>query len=185
MTVLSIKRDFGDNISIVRMVTNDPIEIIGMTGYIASQRENISIANNGDFTWQIGDSVLIQDENSANTLWNIFGDFNSVIPSPIVYNTLNNIVAHAGGGQTDASQLNAGTNQVTIVATLNDSVKLPDNVLGQPVIVLNLGANALQVFPFLGDSINALSVNSPITVSSGSTAMFVGSDITRWAAISS
>jgi hypothetical protein len=165
------------------MITNDTVETIGLTGYILANEPSITVANNGPFTWQVGDAVLIQDVNGFNTLWNIFPDFNSVVPISSLNPVLNNIVAHAGGGQTNATQLNTGFNTVVTVATAADSVVLPANVLTQTCIVLNIGANSVNVFPSVGDSINSLATNTAIAVPAGTCAAFYGCQATKWGAI--
>jgi hypothetical protein len=64
------------------------------------------------------------------------------------------ITAFAGGGQTNATLLAAQTNRITTVATAADSVKLPVSAAGLEIIVINSGANAMQVFGSGTDTIN-------------------------------
>lgn len=67
------------------------------------------------------------------------------------------LTALAGGGQTGATQLNFGFNQVTVVATAADSVQLPPCVQGAAVYVTNDdGADAMTVYGKAGrtDTIN-------------------------------
>lgn len=56
------------------------------------------------------------------------------------------ITAAAGGGQGAATQLTAEINRITTVATAADSVKLPPSAVGLDLMVINHGANAMQVF---------------------------------------
>lgn len=87
------------------------------------------------------------------------------------------ITAHAGGGQSSAYALTAGLNQITTVASANDSVVLPSATNGLVVVVVNAGANSANVFPASGDKINALSANTAFAVANGKTAIFfVGVD---------
>jgi len=65
-----------------------------------------------------------------------------------------NITAKAGGGQTNATQLVAQNNRVTTVATAGDSVRLPPAVAGLDMIVINHGANPMQVYGSGTDTIN-------------------------------
>lgn len=69
------------------------------------------------------------------------------------------IVAHAGGGQADAVQLNAATNVVATVANANDSVKLPIGFPGLKVLIINQNANAVGVYGY----------NSTDTINGGAT----------------
>lgn len=84
------------------------------------------------------------------------------------------ITAFAGGGQTSAYQLTYGLNQVTTVATGNDSVKLPICVGGKVVIVVNAdSADSLNVFGQTGETINALSPNAAFAVAANKVAIFI------------
>lgn len=57
-----------------------------------------------------------------------------------------NITAHAGGGQVAAFPLTSQTSRITIVATAGDSVLLPPSTPGLELLVINHGANAMQVY---------------------------------------
>ena len=57
-----------------------------------------------------------------------------------------NLTATAGGGQSAALQLTTQTSRITTVATIGDSVMLPPATPGLELIVINHGANAMQVF---------------------------------------
>jgi len=57
-----------------------------------------------------------------------------------------NVTAHSGGGQASALQLTGQTVRVTTVAAPNDSVKLPPSLPGLEIVIVNHGANPLQVF---------------------------------------
>lgn len=77
-------------------------------------------------------------------------------------------------------QLSATVNRVDTVANANDVVTLPPCVRGKLVLVEDLGANNLQVFPASGDKIGSNAVNTSITLTASNTAMFVGTDDTTW-----
>lgn len=99
---------------------------------------------------------------------------------PIIYSTTTGITAHAGGGQANAVQLTTEFNEVTVVATSGDSVKLPSAVAGLAITIKNNGSEALAVFPFLGDSINTGVVNASVSLSPGVAKTFRAQDITVW-----
>jgi hypothetical protein len=83
------------------------------------------------------------------------------------------LTAHAGGGQANALQLAAGINRITVVATAGDSVKLPLAAAGGTVTVINADStDSLNVFPFLGDTINALGANAAFALAAGKTVTF-------------
>ena len=73
------------------------------------------------------------------------------------------ITAHAGGGQDTATALTKNLNIVTTVATAADSVTLPAASAGLRITIVNLGANALAVFPYTSDSINDAAADASVS----------------------
>lgn len=73
------------------------------------------------------------------------------------------ITAKAGGGQDATLALSKNLNIVTTVATAADSVTLPAAVVGLRITIVNLGANALAVFPYTSDSINDAAADASVT----------------------
>jgi hypothetical protein len=74
-------------------------------------------------------------------------NFKNVIVTGFIYESFSdNIVANAGGGQANATQLTAELNKVTTVASPGDSVKLPASAPGLTIININKGGAAMQVF---------------------------------------
>lgn len=73
------------------------------------------------------------------------------------------ITALAGGGQSAATALTKNLNIVTTVATAADSVTLPAAAAGLRITIVNLGANALAIFPYTSDSINDVAVDNSVT----------------------
>jgi hypothetical protein len=70
------------------------------------------------------------------------------------------LTAHAGGTQAGL-QLGPGISLITTVATGGDSVVLPKAIAGSILVIVNAAAaNACDVFPYLGDFIDALAVNA-------------------------
>lgn len=59
MSILSISRDWGVNPCIVRITTTDNLATITATDYLTTQEDVINEINNGDFQWELGDTVLI------------------------------------------------------------------------------------------------------------------------------
>lgn len=87
--------------------------------------------------------------------------------------TINGLTAFAGGGQGSATPLTGMMNRVTTVATAADSVKLPAAVAGLTVVAVNAAAaNAMNVFPNTGDSINALAANTALSVAANKAIVF-------------
>lgn len=78
------------------------------------------------------------------------------------------VTAYAGGGQTNAILLNNRYNDVTTVATANDSTKLPTATVGRTSTVKNSGANQMVIYPPLGQSFEGLAINAGKTMAAGS-----------------
>lgn len=106
----------------------------------------------------------------------------SDVPAAIrdMYSAASGIVAHAGGGQADATVLAASFNRVATVATAADSVKLPAALPGMSLVVANRGANSMNVFPATGGTINALSANAAFAMAANATALFVCAQAGAW-----
>jgi hypothetical protein len=139
MTITSIQRDFGPNVSVVRIETTDAPEIFVQGGWLNTQHDSIVAANNGPFEWKDNDVVIVSypsgninlttgREVIGAALMHVFPSFASLFPIQTLYPFNGIVTAHAGGGQTNATLLNLGINVVTTVATAGDSVKLPDDV---------------------------------------------------------
>lgn len=90
------------------------------------------------------------------------------------------LTAHAGGGQGSALALTAETNFVTVVASGGDSVKLPTAALGLRIVIFNLGANAMDVFPASGGQIDAAGANTAVSLAAGAKLSYFGQSTTQW-----
>lgn len=63
--------------------------------------------------------------------------------------------------------------RVTTVGTAADAVTLPAAIAGRSLVVINAAAaNAMGVFPAVGDAINALSANAVLSVAANKTVVF-------------
>ena len=90
------------------------------------------------------------------------------------------ITAHAGGGKTNAYQLGARLNQIDTVATGADSVKLPASVPGASIVVINNGANAMQVFGANSDTINGVATGTGISQPAGTSYTYRCVEANKW-----
>ena len=97
--------------------------------------------------------------------------------------TIDSLTAHAGGGQASALPLTKMMNRVTTVATAGDSVELPQSVRGMNVVVINAGANSMNVFPASGDQINALGANAAFAMAAAKVATFFCATAGQWHSI--
>lgn len=133
----------------------------------------------------IAHAINVTGTNSQNE--------NSVVKVGYVRNSVTDaITAFAGGLQPSATLLDSGYNRVTVVASANDSVKLPSchtgasntgpmaagvisgNTTGLLLWVTNAAAaNSMNVYPQTGESINAIAANSPYAVAANKTVGFL------------
>lgn len=92
----------------------------------------------------------------------------------IVGDVANNLTA-AGTTQANALALSAVNNIVTTTAA-STGVRLPATQPGDSVIVANLGANALLVYPVVGGAIQTGATNAGFSVPTLKTAVFTARD---------
>lgn len=69
--------------------------------------------------------------------------------------------------------------RVTSVANDNDVITLREPELGMDQIIMNLGANILQIFPESGDDLG-VGTDASMTIQSGGSVWFVGIDADTW-----
>lgn len=84
MSITAITRDYGDNVSIVRITTTNTLAQASVADYITAQAANIQSVNNGEFSWLASDMCLVY----ASDGWmfaNISSDFSSL--EPMVFST--------------------------------------------------------------------------------------------------
>lgn len=70
-------------------------------------------------------------------------------------------------------------NEVSVVANVNDTVTLPTASPGRRCVVINNGANTLQIFPASGDDLGA-GVDTATTLATGSVLRLDAYDATNW-----
>jgi hypothetical protein len=110
---------------------------------------------------------------------------------PFMSNAEGGIVAFAGGGQTNATQLGAQTNTIATCATNGDSVKLPKIVSGPGALspvgasrgaiicVFNAGAANATVYGASPDTINGVATATGVTLPAGTASLFIASGFTQ------
>lgn len=83
------------------------------------------------------------------------------------------ITAAAGGTQAAARALTSAVNEVSVVATAADSVKLPPAVVGREITVVNSdAAESMQVFGSGTDTINGVATATGVAQAAGRTAVY-------------
>lgn len=85
----------------------------------------------------------------------------------------------AGSMQGDAAAITKQTNQFTTVAP-GQGAALPSPEQGEFIFIANAGANALNVYPASGHSIDALSANAPFSLAAGKNAIFWAATASQW-----
>lgn len=92
------------------------------------------------------------------------------------------ITADSNGDQSNATQLDADkvTHVVATVGATNYAVKLPSANQKELHLVVNHGANDLQVFPSSGESIERLATDAATVIPPGKTALFIATASDNW-----
>lgn len=70
-------------------------------------------------------------------------------------------------------------NEISTVANANDVVTMPSADEGREVVIVNNGANILQIFPSSGDDLGS-GVDTSVTLAAGSTVVYEAYDMTNW-----
>lgn len=97
-------------------------------------------------------SISDADAAAINLTRQTAGNFST--PGYILESAQDGIVAAPAGTQAGATQITTQTARVITVASVGNSVKLPPSLPGMELIVINRGANPMQVFGFGTDTIN-------------------------------
>lgn len=126
------------------------------------------------------DGTDFKSWNPTNETWETVDVGGSITIETIYASSSGN--AFAGGGQGSATQILHPYFLILAVATAGDSVKLPNVTVGAKVTIKNNGANAADVFPSTGDSINGLAANTAIRIAPNSTIVFFATSNTTWEA---
>ena len=100
------------------------------------------------------------------------------------HSTITSQTAKAGGGQSGATALSADVCHFSVCATLSDSALLPSALVGMRRTVYNQGAANMNVFPAVGETINALAANTAIAVAAGKAMLFECAVAGKWFTLS-
>lgn len=107
--------------------------------------------------------------------------FASLSLTGLLYESVtDNLTAHAGGTQAAALPLTAELNRISTVATAGDSVSLPASAAGLSIVVVNSGANAMQVFGAGTDTINAVATATGVSQMPNSLVLYVCHTAGTW-----
>ena len=90
------------------------------------------------------------------------------------------LTAHAGGGQAGATPLTAEINRVTTVATAGDSALLPPSQAGLTIIVINHGAQPMQVYGAGADTVDDVAAATGVSQMQGSVTIYSCTVAGKW-----
>lgn len=97
------------------------------------------------------------------------------------------VTATASGNQATGVLVTGNLVVVSVCATNNDSIRLPViaqlTLANDPIVVVNLGAASLRVFPGSGDLINGGAANAGVDIAAGKAASFYRRTATSWVAM--
>lgn len=120
--------------------------------------------------------------NMAGTknILNIDDSGNQTMLGMLYESAQDGIVAFAGGGKASATPLTAQTSRIATVATAGDSVLLPASVPGLEILVINHGANAMQVFGSGTDTIDDIATGTGVSQMSNSLVIYSCATAGAW-----
>ena len=124
-------------------------------------------------------AASITDETGTGSL--VFGT-SPILTTPALsgetFSTTNNVTA--GTNAQGQGALTSDYNVITTAATSPSGVTLPTATQGRRIIVVNKGANPINVYPATGGTIDALTANASIQLAVNSVMEFNASSTTQW-----
>lgn len=90
------------------------------------------------------------------------------------------LTAHAGGGQGSGTAITAQMNTFTTVASTGDSGTLVASAAGLDIVVVNAGANSMNIFPAGTDQIGVLGASNACSLAAGRTLRFTCTASGQW-----
>ena len=94
--------------------------------------------------------------------------------------TADNITATPGGGAASAYQITTQIARIATVAMAGDSVMLPPSTGGIDMLIVNHGANSMQVFGAAGDQIDDQPGANGVAQMSNSTVLYICATSGKW-----
>lgn len=140
--------------------------------------DRLDLATGDDLNVVFG-NIQIAGATVINTGGSITATGGITYVTQLFRSTLAGITAFAGGGQGSAVLLDEDLSEISTVVSPGDSVKLAFAATGLKKIVINNGANAMDVFPNTGDDLGS-GVNVAQSLAAGSNVTYVAFDATNW-----
>ncbi len=132
--------------------------------------------------WRI--NILSGDPNEMEAYMTVLVDSLQDVTDDIITD-LNQLTSVESGitavttGEQGDKVLVAQINEVSTVANAGDAVTLPEAIGGRTVIIINNGANILEIWPFEGDNVGS-GTDVAITLASGSNLRLTAFNSTNW-----
>lgn len=178
MPILKITTDVTGQVDVeprtVRIDCTDSLFTITQPGYLSSAiAQGYTFKQTDVIFISYGPAAVVPGIFRINFALTNGTNIPTLQQTEVPYTTQDGITAHAGGGQTNAFALTTNWNRITTVATGNDSVILPGAVPGSMIVVANDAAsNSANVYPAVGDAINALGTNNPFALAANKRVIF-------------
>jgi hypothetical protein len=97
----------------------------------------------------------------------------------VAFKSIATSISAAGSTQATATALTKSFNEVTTVSS-GQGVVLPSPEAGEIIMVANQGANALNIYPESGHSINNLSANAAQSLATDTRRLFFATSSSKW-----
>ena len=160
----------GKNAAGATIWTHDNIPAVASFNQAASDKLDAieALADVTDYANVKAAGALMVDGTTSMT-----GDLAFDTDSYVKWSVSAALVASTTQTQAGAVALTAGVCEVATVANANDAVVMPAAVAGRQLILMNNGANTLQIFPLSGDAFNVGAVDASTTLATVTNATYV------------
>lgn len=124
-------------------------------------------------------AAAVTDETGSGSL--VFGTSPSLTTPALSGETFStSATVTAGTNAQGQGALTSDYNVITTAASSPSGVTLPTATVGRRIVVVNKGANSINIYPASGASIDALATNTAITLTTNSVMIFNASSTTQW-----
>lgn len=137
-----------------------------------------SNSNNCYMQMNLSDYLTVTNAAAFSVGGNLLASGNLNVDGFVNGSTTSGITAVNPGGQGDGA-LTTEINEVSTVGAGDDAVTLPTAAIGRKVMIINNGANQLEIWPASGDDAGG-GANTAITLAAGSNLHLVAYNVTNW-----